>query len=114
MSDPIEAAKTEMVAWAYEAEGLRDSLKATKNIVQAFMRAAIGCPRSDHDIEPCPAEHVEIVFLGETIWADPDKCEWRCSHHFMFLDSCMARHRRGDSHQSCGWQPKWSAIKGDE
>ena len=27
---------------------------------------------------PCPAEHVKLTILGVEVWADPEKCEWRC------------------------------------
>ena len=139
MSDPLEVAKAELVAWAYEAEGVRDSLEATKNIVVAFMRAAIGCPQcggtnveeytqplgSDSSVTTqgaChAAEHVEIEFLGETIFADPDKCEWRCEVEdrmegpwdLMTMGTCYVEYE-GEGHAGCGWQPRWSAIKGDE
>ncbi len=122
--------------WDTDDFYVEDQRDGARKVLLAFLRDAIGCPdckghgerELGHHYETgvavvfgdCPAEHVEIPFLGETIFADPDKCEWRCDVHLELhdrhpicdpdLDSpYMAR-----THDNCGWQPKWDAIKGDE
>lgn len=111
MSDPLEAAANYLNA-RRQGTGYYWDEYSIGEAVQAFMRVAIGCPEcggTGKVLAPpgnvygpnamcCPAECVEIEFLGETIFADPDKCEWRAY---------------GD-HARFRWQPKWSAIKGDE
>ncbi len=116
-----------------------DRFKTLDELRVGAMRAAIGCPQCDgtgtvvrkcddercggkhgQDFFDCPAEHVEIVVHGETIFADPGKCIWWCNRAevgYVPLDrdeddtGC----RIDDlPHADCGWQPKWSAIKGGE
>lgn len=174
MTSPLEAAAERLeffsdCVWDEPTEVLTD-------VLRAYMRAAIGCPKCGgtgkwnswehgeaHDCDDgfgrgvidciegfhrCPAEHVKIVFLGETIYADPDKCEWYCGKtrvlgegmcqgamelvgdqpwykdaYAQFKDKPVGYHS-GDydadeelaarRKYGCGWQPKWSAIKGDE
>ncbi len=109
MSDPLEAA-----AEAFYAATPPEA----KHMIVEFMRAAIGCPNCDGT----NAEHVEVVFLGETIYADPDKCEWRCERAVQWATASIFDGKPGTndcdpryaSHFDCGWQPKWDAIKGDE
>lgn len=142
MSDPLEAADQ---AW-HDAMVL--SHHQGRHVVRAWLRAAIGCPQCGGTMESvatcvqceepwgdkescccpeawsamkpgCPAEHVEISFLGETIWADPDRCIWVCEvdvigvsyEHprcFTYAGKPSKRHPR------CGWQPRWSAITGGD
>ena len=122
---------------------MSDSVDIARAVVRAFFRAAIGCPHcagtgwqpnvsclmnpcTHHKRQcfACPAEHVEILFMGETIWADPDKCEWRCDTYGLVYegverDECFNVYmgkRQGlhEDHDDCGWQPRWTAITGGE
>ena len=92
MSDPLEAA---VEALKIAAETKTTFEEDVVEVLKAWLRAAIGCPQCDgtRDVGwldgnvrrsdsgyPCTREHVEIPFMGETIWADPDKCEWRCGY----------------------------------
>ena len=135
--NPLEAAaRWWMVAapikGAYDGD-LADAIECERLAVVEWLRAAIGCPQckgSDviADLEgsamDCAAEHVEIPLFGETIWADPAKCEWRCGvtqatrprekfveWHVGYFP-CQSYHW-GDDPYDCGWVPRWDALTGD-
>lgn len=63
----------------------------------------------------CTAVHVELVnpHDGETVFADPAECEWRCDWHTSIdnMTQCVAGavHR----HKSCGWQIRMDALFGE-
>ncbi len=84
----------------------------------AVVRAAVGCNQCNgtgQDEFYCEAEHVELVVYGETIWADPDKCEWRCYrpiHVNSYAKRCSSE--RPHVALGCGWQPRWELIAGEQ
>ena len=92
--NPIEAAAVEYQRTLDYDDYFEGELpiKSAKSIVVAFFRAAVGCPtckgtrvwKNDADMvhEKCPKAHVKITVFGETIWADPAKCEWRCEREW--------------------------------
>ncbi len=141
---PIEAAAEAIAPWlTFQGEPTWPE-KVAVHVIETWVRAAVGCPtckgtrvwKNDADMvhEKCPKEHVKLTVLGgtigsdssaatklsglvawETIYADPDKCEWRCvyTNH---LSKCTASGVKpfGHGERTCGWQPRWSAIMGGE
>lgn len=119
-----------------------EALEYMKVGLLAFFRAAFGCPQCggygdrvlDHHyatwgvvVFDCPAKHVEITVLGVTIWADPDKCEWRCEPNGGMCSQlssyglCLGRGKfemdsRGvplghdPKKFGCGWQPRMDLL----
>ena len=144
MSDPLDplfvAADALACAELDDPERKLSYTDLFRTALLTFMRDAIGCPncggtgrveshepkmggeQTSRGSRACPAEHVEIPFLGETIWADPDKCEWRCERVVQWAPALIFDGKPGtndcdpryESHFDCGWQPKWAAIKRDE
>ena len=138
--NPIEEAAEAFVNMAGyspedgDAEYMREALLV-------WVRAAVGCPtckgtrvwKNDADMvhEKCPKEHVKLTVYGETIYADPTKCEWRCTtnrarpcsedgkaataseHNRSWLsDKEYAWYRK--THAPCGWQPRMDVLLGGE
>jgi hypothetical protein len=142
MGDPLEAAAvsrgTLLYGMAHELDnGIRAGsflwrANESRRLLFAGLREAVGCetcngmgrqlveymPTADR-WEDCPADHAEIVVWGETIWADPAKCEWICRR--IEGGRCLPgtagraviREEWYDKmHQNCGWQPRLDLILG--
>jgi len=125
MTNPLKAA-------AMAQEGIWP-----KNAIVAYVRGAVGCEtcggkgrRLSSNLnqippyDPCPAEHVELVVLGETIWADPSKCREVCTkpehrgsprgeRRGSVLSSCIGAFYFGH-YGGCvfAWQPRWELLAG--
>ncbi len=120
--NPLEAA----------AQAMRsDVLESPWPVIRAFLRAVVAhsqckgskwvrCDKTCKHPERCevevrcPAEHVELEIGGETVWADPDKCEWR--HTDAHLNEARGANWNAWS-PTCelwecpGFQPRWVEIE---
>lgn len=119
---------------------MNEVLEAAANDIRAahfvaYVRAAIGCEHCDgrgfHVTYPdpgeklrpygtfrqesnCPAEHAVITVLGETIYADTEKCEWVCRGTVGAIMCGTDRIGVPRYHERCGCQPRWSLLAGGE
>jgi hypothetical protein len=132
MSDeqtPLEAA---VQAYA-EAEGfispLDGAFAAMRAALRALVRAAVECPTCKgtgrvkaHSTDPssyfywkCSADHATFTVFGETIYGDPDKCEWRCVLTEAGCGRPQEIYPHDDrQHKRCGWQPQIQHLFGGE
>ena len=129
MSDAIAAAKV-IREWMFEAEGQRNTDEIAVDALAAQFVADYGCQQCDGMKEVvqsdnpawasrCPAEHVELPNpYGGTVYADPDKCEWRHSKShvikmgYMFDEAGKEFDTDGPratctAFRCSGWQPRW-------
>lgn len=96
-----------------------------RRVLQAIVRAAVGCDTCQGtgtvtETDPgaterehleglsqipamCPDQCVELTILGETIWADPERCELHCTVH----DNTT------NGHDECqmSWMNDWDRSK---
>ena len=138
--NPIETAAKAIAPWlTFQGEpGWPE--KVAVHVIETWVRGAVGCPTckgTGEAISPlyptrginCPAEHVKLTVLGETIYADPDKCEWRCAaqQSTALLHEGLCLGRSTQTHTSrgipighdpkafgCGWQPRMDLLLGGE